>query len=234
MRFRDIPKLLKKSQGQIMEVEHKALDYYTVKIRLPEGFNWVAGEYAVFVLKEPSVKGKTFRAFSIASVPQDGYVLLGTRTGKTPSAYKQYIIDHGVGTAIDIRGPMGDFKLRNDNRPVVIFAGGVGITPVRALLKSIGDSRQKEVHLIYPSGQYHLFQDEIDLLAKANPSIQVAYLHQPDEAQEKLITLAKHYGNAAYYYISGSGSAIRSIKNLLKSQAIINRNMLSDHFYGYK
>ena len=234
MRLQDIPKMFKKSQGQITEVKHQAEDYYTVKIRMPEGFNWVAGEYALFALKDPTIKGAKAKVFSIASAPEDGYVLLGFRTGKTPSAYKQYIIDHGVGAAIDIRGPMGDFKLRNDNRPVVMFAGGVGITPMRALLKSVGNSRQREVRLVYPSAQYHLFAEEIDNFAKMNPSIQVAYLHQPGEAQEKLIGLAKQYGNSAYYYVAGSASAIRSIKSLLKSLAIESRNVFSDQFFGYK
>ncbi|MEA5015045.1 MAG: FAD-dependent oxidoreductase [Candidatus Limiplasma sp.] len=234
MRFSDIFKMFRKSQGLITEVKHRSADYYTVKVKIDKGFTWIAGEYAMFALKDKAIKGKKSRVFSIASVPEDGYVLLGFRTGEKPSSFKQYIIDRGVGATLEIRGPLGDFTLRNDKRPVVLFAGGVGITPIFSILKTIGKSQQRDVHVVYPSVQYHLFKDEIDGIAQMNPSIHVSYVHQPEEAQAELTKLVKKFGNEAYYYTAGPGRVIESIRNLLNSLQIDKRNMLNDHFEGYK
>lgn len=234
MRFADLLKMRSKSRGLITEVKHCAADYYTVKVKVDEGFAWVAGEYALFSLKDKAVKGRKWRVFSIASVPEDGYVLLGFRTGETPSPFKQYLIDHGLHASMGIRGPAGDFTLRNDQRPVVLFAAGVGITPIFSILKSIGTSRQRAVHVVYPAAQYHLFRDEIDGIAQVNPSIHLSYLHQPEEAQAKLTELAKRFGNEAYYYTAGPGRVIERIRGLLKGLGIEKRNMLNDHFEGYK
>lgn len=234
MKFKDMIKMTHKHQGRITEVTHHFDDYYTVKVEVDQGMNWVAGEFAAFALKGNVIKGRKSRVFSIASIPADGYVLLGFRTGKTPSAFKQYIIDHGKGQEIEIHGPMGDFTLRNDNRPIVMFAGGVGITPIFSLLKSIGSSKARSVHVVYPSAQNHLFKDEIDKIAQSNAKIHVTYLHKAEEAQAKMTELAQKFGNDAYYYTAGSGSAIMSIRNLLKAQKISERNMLNDHFHGYR
>ena len=234
MKLTDLNKLLKTHQGIITEVKHHFLDYYTVKVATEKDFTWVAGEYAYFSLKDKRIKGRPFREFSIASIPEDGYVLLGFKTGEKPSSYKQFIIEHGVNAAISIRGPIGDFTLRNDNRPVVLFAGGVGITPIFSILKSIRSNQQREVHVVYPSAQYHLFKNEIDSIAQMNPKIHLSYMHQPEQAQDKLTELAKRFGNEAYYYTAGSGRVIQSIRNLLKGLGIKKSNMLNDHFEGYK
>mgnify|MGYP001428730962 CR=1 FL=1 len=234
MKFSDLLNMFRTNQGHIMEVKHHFADYYTVKVKPDKAFTWVAGQYAMFSLKDKSIKGKKYRMFSLASIPEDGYILLGFRTGEKPSSFKQYIIDHRAGTAIGIKGPIGDFTLRKDKRPVVLFAGGVGVTLVFSIIKSIGKGQQREVQVVYPSGQYHLFKDEIDSIAQRNPKIQVSYMHQPEEAQAKLTELAKKFGNEAYYYTAGPGRVIESIRNLLKGLGIEKRNMLNDHFEGYK
>lgn len=234
MKFADLIKLFEKHQGRITEVTHHFLDYYTVKVATEKDFTWVAGEYAYFTVKDKRIKGRPFRELSIASIPEDGYVLLGFKTGEKPSSYKQFIIDHGINAEISIRGPIGDFTLRDDNRSVVLFAAGVGITPIFSILKSIGSDQKREVYVVYPSKQYHLFKEEIDSIAHMNAKIHLSYLHKSEEAQAKLTKLAKKLGNEAYYYTSGSGQVIKSTRNLLQGLGIEKNNMLNDHFEGYK
>lgn len=234
MKFTDLIKMFKKCQGLITEVKHCFSDYYTVKVIPQQGFTWVAGEYAMFFLKDKKIQGRRWRVFSLASVSDDGYILLGFRTGKKPSAYKQFIIDHGLNAAIDIRGPVGDFTLKNDTRPVVLFASGVGITPIFSILKSIRNDLRREVHMVYASSEKYLFKDEIDSIAQTNPNIHLSYVRQREEAQAKLTGLAKSFGNDAYYYTAGSGRVIESTRSLLRGEGIEKRNILSDHFEGYQ
>lgn len=234
MKFTDLIKMFKKRQGLITEVKHCFSDYYTVKVTPGQGFTWVPGQYAMFFLKDKRIQGKRWRVFSLASVSDDGYILLGFRTGEKPSAYKQFMIDHGLNTAIDIRGPIGDFTLKNDTRPVVLFASGVGITPIFSILKSIRNDRQREVYVVYAASEKYLFKDEIDGIAQINPNIHLSYVQQREEAQAKLSELAKRLGNDAYYYAAGAGRVIESTRGLLRNAGIEKRNILSDHFEGYQ
>ena len=234
MRLTDFTKLFKTHQGIITEVNHCFSDYYTVKVTMDKRVTWVAGEHAIFSLQDKRINGRRWRVFSIASIPEDGYVLLGFRTGEKPSPYKQFIIDHGLHATIQMRGSIGDFTLRKDKRPVVLFAAGVGITPIFSILQSIRSNQKREVYVIYASAQYHLFKDEIDSIAQENPQIHLVYVHQSEQAQAKLTELTKKFGNAAYYYIAGAGQVIKSTKNLLKSLGIKKGNLLNDYFVGYQ
>lgn len=235
MHFADAKGMLfKKSSGTITEITHCHGDYYAVKVRPEKGFTWVGGEYIALFFPGVKLKGKNWRRLSFASIPSEGEILLAFRTGKVASPYKQHLIDHGLNATVEIRGPVGDFKLRNDTRPVVMFAAGVGIPPIFSILKSVKDDQSRDIHVVYSSSEYHLFKDDIDLIAQANPKIRLEYTNHRDETKAKLTELAKKYGNDAYYYTSGSGSVIKSTRSLLKELGIAKANMLNDHFEGYK
>lgn len=160
-------------------------------------------------------------------------MLLGFRTGNTPSPFKQHLIDNGLNANIKIRGPFGPFKLKDDAKPVVLFASGVGITPILSILKSVEKDQTREIHVVYASAQFYLFKDEIESIAKENPKIHVIYTQSIEETQGKLTALALQYKNEAYYYSSGAGNVIQDTKALLTSRGIEKNNMIDDYFMGY-
>ena len=101
------------------------------------------------------------RPLSVASIPSENEVLLGTRTGKEASEFKKTLINLKKGETLKMRGPFGIFKFQDESSPVVLFASGVGITPIRAMLKSLSKSNSRPVHLVYVANGYHLFDDEL-------------------------------------------------------------------------
>lgn len=222
------------SKGIISEVTHMGGDYYTVKIQPEEKLNWSAGEHAVFTLSEAKFKAKRWRPFSVASLPEEGYILLGFRTGPTPSPFKKYVIEKGVGKKVKIKGPYGIFKLKEDDRPIVLFASGVGITPIFSMLKALRKDNIREVAVVYSATGLFLFKEEIEQIAAENSKIKVFYTQGIEQTQEKITLLAKQYGNGAYYYNSGAPFVVDSTRNLLTAQGIERKNMIDDYFVGYK
>lgn len=234
MQLKYIKGIFKSSKGKIVEVIHHDLDYYTVKIAVDAKMRWNAGEFAMFTLKDKSIKGKKYRMFSVASLPRDGHILIGFRTGKNPSSFKEFIINEGVNMEIKIRGPFGAFRLRDDLKPVVLYASGVGITPIISLLKDIENHNGRAINVVYASSGFYLFKEEIDRIVKEHSNIKIVYTKTTEETQGELVKLATRLGNSAYYYNSGAPFVIKSVKALLRKNGIKNKNLINDSFSGYK
>jgi len=95
--------------------------------RTPPDFNFRAGQYVEVFLEN------AHRDFSIASSPQDkGILMVATRM--TGSAFKKSLAEVPLNTKAIMEGPFGDFTLHeNKDKKAVFIAGGIGITPARAL-----------------------------------------------------------------------------------------------------
>jgi ferredoxin-NADP reductase len=77
------------------------------------------------------------------------------------------LLDLPVGTRVVAEGPFGTFVAANrTRRRVLLVAGGIGITPVRALLESI-PARAGDITLIYRVSERSdlVFMDEIQKIA---------------------------------------------------------------------
>lgn len=232
MKLSDFKGLFKTSIGSIESIENPYEDYYTIKINVSHNTRWEAGEHAIFSLPNADFKDKKWRAFSVASTFEEGYILIGTRTGQNISPYKKFLINMKKGDEISIRGPFGWFKLVNNNSPLVFIAGGVGITPIRALLQNL-QTTNRDVEIVYSSNKFYLFNDDIEKIVFTNSSINLSKTVNKSDTIEKITTISSKLNNNAYYYISGSPGFIKEIKNYLKSNRIKAKNIINDPFTGY-
>ncbi len=204
-----------------------------MKLKIDDNLTWEAGEHGIFKLPGKAVNGKKWRAFSVASVTSEGYMLISTRIGAQASSFKEELINMKPGEKVSVRGPFGWFKEQDKTSSLVMMAAGVGITPIRALLMSLKDEKKRAIHVVYVSSDYHLFGEDLDEIVEKNNNIKVYKLSDRQEASDKLRAIAKENGNNALYYLSGSMNVIKSSKDLLKKKNIQGKRVLSDFFLGY-
>ena len=79
-----------------------------------------------------------------------------------------------VGDLLDVAGPAGDFVLDEESeRPVVLFSGGVGLTPMLSMLHKLSQASTRSVHFIHAceNGDVHAFRDEVLAVAERRPGI---------------------------------------------------------------
>jgi NAD(P)H-flavin reductase len=193
----------------------------------------VPGEHAIFKLPESKVEGKKYRAFSIASVTEEGHILLATRTGNQISSYKKALIGSQKGTKVKVTGPFGWFKVQDKTSPIVMAAGGVGITPIRALMKHLEKDDSRPITIVYASGDNYLFGEELEAITEANDQMTLIKTSVPEETSEAMNKLAKEYGSKAWYYVSGSQGFIKAMKNIVTSHGISGKQFINDPFLGY-
>jgi ferredoxin-NADP reductase len=198
---------------------------------------WLPGQHAGFTIPKADAAGKPTKPFSIASTPDEGVIRLTTKVPENPSAYKRHLMSLTPGDSIIMSGPIGNFYVEDTSKPILFIAGGIGITPYRALLKNYDKNKAtapSSIKLLYiDSSPEFTFKDELDALHETNDFFFIKYLTERTTLTAEIINFANDHKNNAYYFISGSPSMINSIKELLKENGIKAKAIKADSFRGY-
>ena len=92
-------------------------------------FNWRFAQKGHFLLQHP---------YSLSAAPKDKFLRI---TVKDLGDHSRDLINLKAGTRVFMEGPYGAFTANRATRKhVVLVAGGVGITPIRAIAEEFGDS----------------------------------------------------------------------------------------------
>lgn len=214
-------------QGMKQESE----EIYSFIFKPKKPFTWKAGQHGIFMFPNIKIQGKFWRAFSIASSSQELVVRISTIIKDEPSDFKRKLKAMAVGDELIMHGPFGEFHTSNKIGRIVGIAGGIGITPFRALLKDIasGVITHTDITLIYSAVTY-TYKEELDQLA-SHPCITIVYTTTPEEVNAELQSQIEKVGNSASYFISGSPGMIGAIRKKLKDAGI--KNIVNDSFKGY-
>lgn len=86
-----------------------------------------------------------------------------------------------VGEQLDIAGPSGEFVLdESSGRPVVLFSGGVGLTPMVSMLHRLATRSNRTVYFIHAceNGDVHALREEVLALAARRSNIHVHFCYR--------------------------------------------------------
>jgi ferredoxin-NADP reductase len=227
MGFKDFKGIFKKRELIFEKSIKEKGDMYSFVLKSKEKLDWKAGIHGIFTLD--NVKGMFWRAFSIASTSDENEILISTRISDNPSNFKKRLLELKKGDKINMKGPFGPFYISKDTKQVVGFAGGIGITPFRALLKE--NVLNVNYHLVYSdNNKNYLYLDIFKKLEKL-PNFTIEYITSKKEMESKIEILSKKYKNSAEYFISGAPKMVSEIRKNLKNKGI--KNIKNDTFYGY-
>ncbi len=95
-----------------------------------------AGQHLPIRLSVPGTDKPVIRTYTLSVAPSDGIYRISV---KRDGVISQHLHDNiGVGDIIETRAPAGDFTIDpRQKRPVVLLGGGVGITPMLAMLRHV-------------------------------------------------------------------------------------------------
>ncbi|MGS0737604.1 FAD-binding oxidoreductase [Pseudomonas sp. GG8] len=106
-----------------------------------------------------------------------------------PGQGSNYLHDRvRVGDLLEIAGPAGTFTLDEDSsRPVVLFSGGVGLTPMLSMLHQLSRNSTRPVYFIHAceNGAVHAFRDEVLTLASHRPGISAHFCYRNPDAEDQ-------------------------------------------------
>lgn len=232
MKLSDIKGIFRKTNLEFFSAENVHEDHWVVKLKVENEMQWIPGEHGIFTLPGKKFKGRKWRVFSIASSPEEGVVIIGTRTGENISGFKKTLFSLKTGDKVKLRGPFGWYKLNKDIKQIVMAATGVGITPDRAIAMELKKHPMINAELVH-SGKYHLFKEDFIKLSEEIKNLKLHHTDNRDDTANTLNRLATKYGNNAYYYVSGSIKSILSMKKILKRAGVKGSKIIHDPFLGY-
>lgn len=148
---------------------HKPGQYLTFWLEIP-GQPPVKRNYSI----SSAANGETYR-ISVKREPQ------GLASGWLHDTAK-------VGMVLKVAAPAGEFFLNGRaKRPVVLLSGGVGLTPMVAMLETLV-ARGDDVPVQYIHGTHdrttHAMRDHVDAQAARGKAISVTNFHQTPQADE--------------------------------------------------
>lgn len=228
------------------EVAEKTMAFTFEK---PHDFDFAGGQSADVTLITPyesDAEGNT-RAFSLASAPQEPFLMFATRL--RDSAFKRVFKSMPLGMEAKIEGPFGSMTLhKRTARPAVILAGGIGITPFRSMIvQSIRMNTGHRIMLFYSNRRPEdaAFLAELQELAQQHPHFtlvptmtnlehsKVKWTGEKGHIDKEM--LAKHVTDlsAPIYYAAGPPAFVAAMRKLLVESGADEDDIRSEDFSGY-
>lgn len=213
----------------------EVLGVTTFIFQLDHPITWQAGQYVVYTLPHdnPDERGLK-RFFTIAAPPQEGMMRITTRITQPASSFKTALDALPIGGTIEATAPMGNFTLAEPISQYIFIAGGIGITPFRAMLLDL-DQRgmQLPITLLYANRDHSIiFKDELDELALRHPELNINYIIDPQMIDATKIQAVSGW-QQAQYYISGPEPMVKAMERLLQGLGIPGDQVKRDYFPGY-
>lgn len=161
------------------------------------------GQYISVQVEVPALKYLQARQYSLSDKPNPEYYRIsvkresGVQNSDDPSAsippghVSNLLHDHyNEGDVIHVSYPCGDFVLddTDPSSPIVLLAGGVGLTPLTSMLNTVTASDAgRPIHFIHSVryAKVRAFKDHVLALEKQYPNLQVTLFNQNPQEDEK-------------------------------------------------
>lgn len=212
-------------------------------------FPFKPGQYNSVTIPNPlyqDEEGST-RPFSIASSPRDLFILIATRM--RGSAFKRTLAEVPLGTRVNFNGPMGSFTLPQDAaNPLVLIAGGIGITPFRSMIKHAAEQElPHRLTLIYSARtpQEVPFLEELHGWERENQNFRFIPTMTKPEASKQKWTGRTGYVDAAFlretlegldrlvFYAAGPPGMVDGVAQALVEAGVADDRIRAEQFSGY-
>jgi ferredoxin-NADP reductase len=193
----------------------------------PTDFQFTPGQYV-----DIDVANET-RSMTIASTPREDHLMIATRM--TGSGLKTFLNTCTFRTQVSLTGPLGSFGSRLiAGVPVVCIAGGIGVTPVRSLVRSrtLQAHTNHSVRILLSTPFYEDAPFVTELAQEASVTVHESRISGRFDATQ----LHSAIGSDPAYYqyiVAGTNSFTAALWSVLHELQVPSEHIHLDRFAGY-
>jgi len=215
------------------------------------------GQYLTFQLDIPGRDKPLVRCYSISDGPHRADYYRVTikkekappdKPGLPPGAASSFFCDAvKEGDILSVKAPTGHFFLdMTKNNPIVLIAGGVGVTPMLSMVQAIAASGSKRETWFFfgvRNTQEHIHKAELEKLAAEHENIHLHVCYSRPGANEVQGRDYQHAGRVSIellkellpsnnfeYYLCGNGAFMKRISDGLEAWGVPEKEV---HFEAF-
>ena len=187
------------------------------------------------------------RTLSLAGAPGGDHLFVATRV--RGSGFKRSLVEAPLGTPLEVEGPFGSFTLPQRTTNVVMLAGGIGITPFRAMVEDAMSRGLEHSLLVVHSNRTPEEAPFLEELQRWSRETQ-RFVYRPTMTQsvpsadgwtgerrrvgtELLSDLLPPDRDAPLYYVAGPERFVKGVIETLKALGVDEERLRFEEFSGY-
>ncbi|WP_339412481.1 pyridoxamine 5'-phosphate oxidase family protein [Pseudomonas sp. EA_35y_Pfl2_R5] len=171
-------------QWRVTQVQQESQDIRSFYIQPLDqaAVAFTPGQHMPLRLQTPDADAPLIRTYSVSSAPSDGHIRISVKAQGPASHHLHKHVQ--VGDVLEMRQPMGSFTLIEDGeRPVVLIAAGVGITPLLSMFRELAaqnsqQQRQRHVHLFQSARVLEDLPFQAELKALQQRDTEYLHIHR--------------------------------------------------------
>lgn len=160
--------------------------------------SFLPGQHLTLRFQPPTQPNPVTRCYSLSQGPDPQYYRITVKaappkpSAKLPHGLASTFINRSlaVGDVVDAKAPAGSFHLdTTQETPVVLLAGGIGITPMMSMIETLlAAGSRREILLVYgvQNSADHTFKERLAQVALANPNLNVLTCYSKPSPNDRL------------------------------------------------
>lgn len=236
----------------VKEIIQETADTKTIVFWQPvhQQVSYKAGQFITIIIEVDGKKER--RSYSMSSSPREASVAITVKKVANGLISNYLCSKINVGDAIEVMEPMGHFVAEpnaQNNRNIVMFGAGSGITPLLSIIKTILPAElNSKIYLVYGSRSEEdiIFKKQLDALEQqykgrlkvvhvlTKPSYTwVGYKTRINQASAVIFLkqdIGVHIGDAEYY-LCGPEGMMEQVTEALNIFNVKPENIHKEHFF---
>ncbi len=228
-------------ETDVTQVVQQTKDIKSVRFRRPDNFNYLSGQW-IFVTLGRGADQKT-KPLSISTSPTEDFLEVTKRL--TGNEFSNILDALNVGDKAMIRGPYGNFTFQGEYDKVCMLSGGIGITPLRSMIRyAIDKGLKTDIVLLYSNRYVNdvAFKDDFEIMQRQNANLKVIYIiTDPTQDWNGLIgrinrvmieNVVPDYRERVFY-TSGPMPMVDAMRATLSEIGLPEKQVKQEYFTGY-
>lgn len=225
----------------VNDVIQRTEDAKSIRFRKPEGFDYLPGQW-VFVTLGRKDKQKT-NPLSLSSSPTEDFLEVTKRL--TGQEFSNALANLRIGDKALIKGPYGNFTFQGEYDKVCMLSGGIGITPLRSMIRYSTDMEVKTSIILLYSNRYENnipFKNDFEEMQIQNPNLKVIItMTKPGPSwkgltgrlnREMIERQVPDYAERVFY-TSGPRPMVDAMRTILGGMGLQAAQIKQEYFTGY-